>query len=36
LVDRGWFDELLDGRREADSATVAFLINLAVAAEVTA
>jgi asparagine synthase (glutamine-hydrolysing) len=35
VVGHGWLDELLDGRREADTATVAFLINLAVAGEVT-
>ncbi|MFI5896538.1 asparagine synthase-related protein [Actinoplanes sp. NPDC051513] len=35
VVDDNWLGELLDGRREADTATVAFLINLAVAGEVT-
>jgi asparagine synthase (glutamine-hydrolysing) len=34
LVRDGWLDELLDGRREARPSTVAFLVNLLVAAEV--
>ncbi|MEU4563802.1 hypothetical protein AB0F72_35955 [Actinoplanes sp. NPDC023936] len=33
IVRSGWLDELLDGRRSADPSTVAFLLNLLVAAE---
>jgi asparagine synthase (glutamine-hydrolysing) len=35
LVRDRWLDELLDGRREARPSTLAFLVNLLVAAEVT-
>ena len=35
LVRDGWLDEVLAGRRDAGPATVAFLVNLLVAAEAT-
>lgn len=36
VVRDGWLDEVLDGRREAPAATLAFLVNLLVAAEASA
>ncbi|GIH10159.1 hypothetical protein Rhe02_82260 [Rhizocola hellebori] len=34
FINTGWLDELLDGRRSARAATVAFLVNILVASEV--